>query len=258
MGPANDDKAGTHAEASADATRERILAAALDLFSERAFDGASTREIAARAGRDPAAAQLPLQLEGRAVASGGRRPVRGARRGPRRTRRRSAGRRRADRRRGSWSGSSSTSRPHTRSCTGSSPRSARATAPHGLAGRAARPPAVRAGHGAVRPAGRAGPRPAIPPAHLYYILTGAGPTMFVLAPECRRLSGLDPAAAEVIEAHADAVSRSSSAADRKEPDATRAAARLPRHRGAGPVVAQPVLRRGHRPRRPASRPRRER
>jgi len=28
---------------SADATRERILAAALDLFSERSFEGASTR-----------------------------------------------------------------------------------------------------------------------------------------------------------------------------------------------------------------------
>ncbi|HXY46224.1 MAG TPA: helix-turn-helix domain-containing protein, partial [Acidimicrobiales bacterium] len=35
---------------SADATRERILAAALDLFSELSFDGASTRDIAARAG----------------------------------------------------------------------------------------------------------------------------------------------------------------------------------------------------------------
>ena len=35
---------------SADATRERILAAALDLFSELSFDGATTREIAARAG----------------------------------------------------------------------------------------------------------------------------------------------------------------------------------------------------------------
>src|SRR3954463_6901980 len=35
---------------SADGTRERILAAALDLFSERSFDGAATREIAARAG----------------------------------------------------------------------------------------------------------------------------------------------------------------------------------------------------------------
>ena len=47
--------------------------------------------------------------------------------------------------------------------------------------------------------------PPIPAAHLYYILTGAGPTMFVLGPECRRLTGLDPSADEVIEAHADAV-----------------------------------------------------
>ena len=47
--------------------------------------------------------------------------------------------------------------------------------------------------------------PPIPAAHLYYILTGAGPTMFVLAPECRRLSSLDPSDDAVIEAHADAV-----------------------------------------------------
>jgi TetR/AcrR family transcriptional regulator len=47
--------------------------------------------------------------------------------------------------------------------------------------------------------------PPIAPAHLYYILTGAGPTLFVLGPECRRLTGLDPASDEVIEAHADAV-----------------------------------------------------
>jgi hypothetical protein len=47
--------------------------------------------------------------------------------------------------------------------------------------------------------------PDIAPAHLYYILTGAGPTMFVLAPEARRLTGLDPDDDAVIEAHADAV-----------------------------------------------------
>ena len=52
---------------------------------------------------------------------------------------------------------------------------------------------------------RAGAMPGIPAPHLYYILTGAGPTMFVLAPECRRLTALDPAHDEVIEAHADAV-----------------------------------------------------
>ncbi len=47
--------------------------------------------------------------------------------------------------------------------------------------------------------------PPIAPAHLYYILTGAGPTMFVLGPEARRLTGLDPESDEVVEAHADAV-----------------------------------------------------
>ena len=52
---------------------------------------------------------------------------------------------------------------------------------------------------------RDGVVPAIAPAHLYYLLIGAGPTMFVLAPECRRLTGLDPGSDEVIEAHADAV-----------------------------------------------------
>jgi TetR/AcrR family transcriptional regulator len=47
--------------------------------------------------------------------------------------------------------------------------------------------------------------PPIHPTHLYYILTGAGATMFVLAPECRRLSPLDPTSDAVIDAHADAV-----------------------------------------------------
>ena len=42
-------RASARAEAS-EATRERILAAALAAFSERGFDGASTRQIAARAG----------------------------------------------------------------------------------------------------------------------------------------------------------------------------------------------------------------
>ena len=50
-----------------------------------------------------------------------------------------------------------------------------------------------------------GELPDIPAPHLYYIVTGAGPTMFVLGPECRRLSGLDPNDPDVIEAHADAV-----------------------------------------------------
>ena len=59
---------------------------------------------------------------------------------------------------------------------------------------------------------RQGAVPNVPATHLNYILTGAGPTMFVLAPECRRLSSLDPSDDDVIEAHADAVCRLCSAA----------------------------------------------
>jgi AcrR family transcriptional regulator len=47
--------------------------------------------------------------------------------------------------------------------------------------------------------------PAISPTNLYYVVTGAGATMFVLAPECRRLGGFDPMEHTAVEAHADAV-----------------------------------------------------
>ena len=45
----------------------------------------------------------------------------------------------------------------------------------------------------------------VPPPFLYYLLTGAGPTIFVLAPECRRLAGFDPQAPDHVKTHADAV-----------------------------------------------------
>ena len=49
--PRSDTKAPSRVtRPSADPTRDRIVAAAADLFSERSFDGATTREIAARAG----------------------------------------------------------------------------------------------------------------------------------------------------------------------------------------------------------------
>jgi AcrR family transcriptional regulator len=47
--------------------------------------------------------------------------------------------------------------------------------------------------------------PDVPAPFLYYVLTGAGPTIFVLAPECRRLAGFDPLAPDAVEAHADLV-----------------------------------------------------
>ena len=42
-------------------------------------------------------------------------------------------------------------------------------------------------------------------AHLYYLLTGAGATVFVMAPECERLTGIDPFAPAFVDAHADLV-----------------------------------------------------
>lgn len=44
--------------------------------------------------------------------------------------------------------------------------------------------------------------PALLP-HAWYAMAGAASLMFAVAPECRRLTGLDPAAPAVIEAHAD-------------------------------------------------------
>ncbi len=45
----------------------------------------------------------------------------------------------------------------------------------------------------------------VAPAHLYYLLTGAGATVFVMAPECERLTGIDPFTADFVAAHADLV-----------------------------------------------------
>lgn len=43
--------------------------------------------------------------------------------------------------------------------------------------------------------------------HAYYVMAGAGSLIFAVAPECRRLTGLDPETPAAIEAHADFVAR---------------------------------------------------
>ena len=43
--------------------------------------------------------------------------------------------------------------------------------------------------------------------HVYYVMAGAGSLIFAVAPECRRLTGLDPQTDEAIETHADFVAR---------------------------------------------------
>jgi len=43
--------------------------------------------------------------------------------------------------------------------------------------------------------------------HAYYLVAGAGSVIFAVAPECRRLTGLDPNTSEAVETHADFVAR---------------------------------------------------
>ena len=195
----------TRTRPSADATRDRIVAAALELFSERSFDGAGTRDIAARAGvtqpllhyhfgaKDElwrAAVDALFERLTRAMAD------------------RLDGLRGVDER--------TTARLLVHEFVRFSARNPEL---HRIITQESKADSPRMDYLVERHVrrlyeqttalfeqlARLGAVPPIPPAHLYYLLTGAGPTMFVLGPECRRLTGLDPTSDEVIEAHADAV-----------------------------------------------------
>ncbi len=192
---------------SADATRDRIVAAAVDLFSERSYDGATTRDIAARAdvtqplvnyhfrskeelwraAVDTLFDRLTQTMDERARGLRGVDPVTSAKlvvrefvvfsaRNPQ------------------------LHRIIMQESKADGPRMDYVVDRH------VRPIYERT-TALFESLTREGALPDIAPVHLYYILTGAGPTMFVLAPECRRLSALDPLADEVVEAHADAVCR---------------------------------------------------
>ena len=202
---------------SADGTRERILAAALDLFSELSFDGATTREIAARSGVtqglvnyhfsskdelwraavDGLFAELAEALDGRAAGLRGVDALTTAKLLIR-----------------EFVVFSATHpqlhRIITQECKNDGPRMDWMVERHMR-------PRYEQTTALFRQLVEAGHVPDIPVEHLYYILTGAGPTMFVLAPECRRLSGVDPQVPEVVEAHADAVLSLLFGADPKEP-----------------------------------------
>ena len=191
---------------AAPGARERILAAALDIFSQAGFDGTTTREIAARAGvnlglikyyfgskeklwraavdraldelRETLAGAAPGTLGGRAeLIELVRVCVRFAARNPAVIRiMNDEGKRDGARMR--W-----------------------------LADRHGRP----LYRFLVRVFAEARAKrlvPDVPPMHLYYILIGAIGMIFSQAPECRRITGVDPTASEaVIEAHAAAVAR---------------------------------------------------
>jgi TetR/AcrR family transcriptional regulator len=190
---------------SAKPTRDRIIVAATDLFSERSFDGATTRDIAARAGvTQPllhyhfrskeelwqTAADSLFDLLNRTLDE------------------RTTGLRGVD--------EVISAKLLVREFVTFSARhpqlhriimqESKADGPRMdyLVDRHVRPIFERTTE-LFEALARRGAVPPIPAVHLYYILTGAGPTMFVLGPECRRLSSLDPADDAVIEAHADAV-----------------------------------------------------
>lgn len=192
---------------SADATRDRIVAAATDLFSERSYDGATTRDIAARA----AVTQPLVNYHFRSKEELWRAAVDGLFvRLDRAMEERARGLRGVD--------EITSAKLLVREFI---VFSARNPALHRIIMQESKADSPRMDYLVdrhVRPIfertveifaslARAGVMPDIPTAHLYYILTGAGPTMFVLAPECRRLSGLDPSDDDVIDAHADAVCR---------------------------------------------------
>ena len=190
---------------SAKPTRDRIVAAAADLFSERSFDGATTREIATMAG----VTQPLLNYHFRSKEELWRAAVDSLFELLNQTLdERTAGLRGVD--------EVTSAKLPVREFVIFSARNpqlhriimqeSKADGPRMdyLVDRHVRPIYERTTD-LFEALARKGAVPTIPAAHLYYILTGAGPTMFVLAPECRRLSSLDPSDDTVIEAHADAV-----------------------------------------------------
>ena len=195
------------ARPSADSTRERILAAALDLFSERSFEGATTREIAARAG----VTQPLLNYHFRSKEELWRAAVDGLFEAlSEALAARQVGLRGVDDLtamrllvREFIFFSAEHPQVHriiTQECKTDGPRM------DWLVERHIRP-LYEATTEILERLVENGQLPAIPVEHLYYIITGAGPTMFVLGPECRRLAGVDTSDQAVVEAHANAVCR---------------------------------------------------
>ncbi len=192
---------------SANPTRDRILAAATDLFSERSFDGATTREIAARAG----VTQPLLNYHFRSKEELWRAAVDSLFDLLNQTmNERAAGLRGVD--------EITSAKLRVREFITFSARNPQL---HRIIMQESKADGPRMDYLVdrhVRPIyelttemfeslARRGAVPAIPAAHLYYILTGAGPTMFVLAPECRATQLARSLRRIVIEAHADAVCR---------------------------------------------------
>jgi len=188
-----------------EATRERIVAAAVDAFAERGFRGASTRDIAQRAGTNQglityhfhskdelwrAAADRIFGLLRKSLAE----QLSGVESRDPRERNREA------------------IRAYVRFAA-AHPELFRLMVDEGknsddrmawLVDTHLKPAYERFMPGGT--AGRSEIDASILP-HVYYVMAGAGSLIFAVAPECRRLTGLDPETQEAVETHADFVAR---------------------------------------------------
>jgi TetR/AcrR family transcriptional regulator len=190
---------------SADGTRDRILAAALDLFADRSFEGATTREIAARAGVSQPSLNYHFRSKNELWRAAVDRLF---------AKLNAALGRRLDGLRGVDDVTKaklairefitfSAAHPQlhriiSQESKGEGERIAWLVDEHVR-------PLYELTTGLFERLAEQGAVPDIPPPFLYYILIGAGPTIFVHAPECRRLTGFDPLSPAAVETHADAV-----------------------------------------------------
>jgi TetR/AcrR family transcriptional regulator len=193
------------AEVTATDTRERILEAALRAFAEEGFDGATTRDIAARAGVNLGLIKYYFDSKLKLWRAAVERAFATLR----------------EALAGSLDDSVLDERERTRQVVrryvrfvGAHPEFVRLMHDEGrrrgprmrwLVDHHVRP-IYEGTMGLLQTAQRRGVLPAhIGPLHFFYILVGAVGMIFHQAEECRRLAGVDPANDAVIEAHADAV-----------------------------------------------------
>ena len=199
--------AATPPAAGDDSTREKLLATALQVFAERGFDGARTRDIADRAGVNlglltyyfgnkeklwrAAVARAFAELQGdlaAVAAAHGDADERGQLEGLARGFVRFVAHKPEFMRLMNDEGKRDSARMRW------------------LADRFVRP--MHEGLRRLIERGQArGVLPDVAPASLHYIMLGAAGLLFSQAPECRRIMGVDPTAPAFAEAHADAVIR---------------------------------------------------
>jgi AcrR family transcriptional regulator len=188
-----------------DATRERIVEAALEAFAAKGFRGASTREIARRARTNQglityhfrskeelwraAADRIFGLLAARMTEQLGARPSEDPRERAREAIRiyvRFAAEHPELFRLMVDEGKNSERRMRWLVDTHLKPRYEQFSTPRGIGGTAFDDASM---------------------AHAYYVMAGAGSLIFAVAPECRRLTGLDPGTEQAVEAHAEFVAR---------------------------------------------------